>query len=181
MAALSFLKKALPWLGTIASIAGVPGAAPLTAIASKLLSSHLNKSVSPDNLADVLTQALGDPAQLAALKQAEQAYSQAMQQMGFQHETEMEALAEKDRESARSMQVQTASKTPAMLAWTAVLTLLFCIYMLGFRTLPATGHDALMLLLGAVVATYKDVYGFFFGSSAGSADKTAALVSIAKS
>ena len=107
MANLGFLKKALPWLGTAASLAGIPGAAPVIGIATKLLSSSLGKSVTPATLVDDLTAALGDPTKLAALKESEQAYQQAMQQMNFQHETDMEAIAEKDRESARAMQVQT--------------------------------------------------------------------------
>jgi hypothetical protein len=55
------------------------------------------------------------------------------------------------------------------------LTVLACIYMLGFRSLPDSGHDVLMMLLGTVAATYKDVYGYFFGSSAGSDAKTAIM------
>lgn len=183
MAGLGFIKKALPWLGTSASLAvsGVPGAAPIVGIAAKLLSTHLNKPVDPTNFTDVLTEALGNPAELESLKQAELAYQQAMQQMNYQHESDMEVIAEKDRESARAMQVQTRSLMPALLALAAIATFSFCIYMLGFRALPPTGHDALMLLLGAVTAIVKDVYGYVFGSSAGSAEKTTALAQIATS
>lgn len=172
----SFIKKSLPWLGTIASIA-LPQAAPLVAIATKILGGKLNKSISPDtnSLSDALSAALGDPTQHTALVEAEQAYQQAMTQLGYQHETDMEAIAEKDRDSARQMQVQTKSWMPSMLALAAVATLMGCIYMLGFRSIPDTGHDALLILLGAVTVTYKDVYGYFFGSSAGSDRKTEIL------
>ena len=98
-----------------------------------------------------------------------------MQQMGYAHETDLETIAEKDRDSARQMQVQTKSYTPTMLAWAAVLTLMGCIYLLGFRAIPMTGKDALLMLLGAVTVTYKDVYGYFFGSSAGSDRQTEIL------
>jgi hypothetical protein len=173
MANFSFIKKALPWLGTAASLAAtaVPGAGPIVAIATKLLSSAISQPVTPASMADVLTQALGDPAQLASLKQAEMAFQQAMQQMNYTHESDMEAIAEKDRDSARQMQVQTKSYMPAFLSVLAVLTLGFCIYMVGFRVLQPSGHDAMLMLLGAVIAIAKDVYGYFFGSSAGSAAK----------
>lgn len=174
MATLSFLKKALPWLGTAATLAAsaVPGAAPVVGIATKLLTSALNKPVTASNIGDVLTEALGDPAQQAALKQAEMAYQQTMQQMNYSHETDMETIAEKDRESARSMQIQTRSWMPAVLSVLACATFGFCIYMVGFRSLPDTGHDALLILLGAVTVVFKDVYGYWLGSSAGSDRKT---------
>lgn len=172
----SFLKKSLPWLGTIASIA-LPQAAPLIAIATKIVGTNLNKTIAPDanSLSDALTAALGDPAQHTQLLAAEQAYQQAMTQLGYQHETDMEAIAQKDRDSARQMQIVVQSKTPTMLAWAAVITLLGCIYLLGFRNIPTSGKDALLMLLGAVTVTYKDVYGYFFGSSAGSDRKTELL------
>src|ERR1700758_5310128 len=118
MANFSFIKKALPWLGTAASLAAtaVPGAGPIVAIATKLLSGAISQPVTPASMADVLTQALGDPDKLAALKQAEMAFQQAMQQMNYQHESDMETIAEKDRESARNMQIQTKSWVPAALS-----------------------------------------------------------------
>src|ERR1700758_3369298 len=164
MANFSFIKKALPWLGTAASLAAtaVPGAGPIVAIATKLLSSAISQPVTPASMADVLTQALGDPAQLAALKQAEMAFQQSMQQMNYQHESDMETIAEKDRDNARQMQVQGKSQMPAVLSMLAVAPLCFCIYLVGFRQLPPAGHDALILLLGIVAGENKDVYGYFF-------------------
>lgn len=176
MANLDFIKKSLPWLGTIAGIL-VPAAAPFISVATKIVGSNLNKPIAPtaDALASALNDALGDPAHHAQLLAAEQAFQQAMQQMAFQHATDMEEIAAKDRDSARQMQIAVKSKTPTMLAWAAVITLLGCIYLLAFRTIPVSGKDALLMLLGAVTMTYKDVYAYFFGSSSGSDRKTELL------
>ncbi len=152
----------------------IPGVGPLIAVASKILTAKLGKPIdsSAEGITNALQDALGDPAQHAALLESEQAYQQALQQMGYQNVTDMAQIAAQDRASARSMQVQTHSWTPSMLAWAAVGTMMGCIYLLGFRAVPVSGKDALLILLGAVTVTYKDVYGYFFGSSAGSAAKT---------
>ena len=42
-----------------------------------------------------------------------------------------------------------------------------------FRTpIPNVNHDVVMLLIGALIAKFADVVGYFYGSSKGSADKT---------
>jgi len=177
MANLSFIKKALPWLGTAATLAAsaVPGAAPIVGIATKLLSAGLNKSVSSGNITDILTEALGDPAQLAALKQSEQAYQQAMQQMGFQHETDMEAIAEKDRESARAMQVQTKSWIPGALAVGVTLGFFSLLAMMMLHAVPPNSENILDVMTGSLGAAWLSIVNYYFGSSSGSAAKTEIL------
>lgn len=176
MSFTSFVKKAAPWLTTVAS-AVFPGAAPILGVASGLLSKGLNTTVKadPESIANAITMAATSPDQLATLKKIDDDFAAQMRQLGIQEETDLAQILASDRADARAMQEKTGSRTPTMLAWAAVLTLLACIYMLGFRTLPQTGHDVLMMLLGTVAATYKDVYGYFFGSSAGSDAKTSLL------
>ena len=182
MASLSFLKKALPWLGTAASLAAsaIPGAGPIVGIAAKLLTTHLGKPVTASTLADTLTEALGDPAQLEAVKRAEEAFQAQMQSMNFQHEVDMETLANQDRASARTMQENTRSLMPPVLAAVAMLTLAFCLYLVVYKEIRPTAHDAVILLLGTVIAIVKDVYGYVFGSSAGSAAKDDVLAKVAQ-
>jgi len=172
----SVVHKVTPWIATAASIAA-PGAAPIIQLAAKALSGGLNTSVAsnPQSIETAITTAMATPDQLATLKKIDDDFCIQMRQLGFQELEDLSKIDADDRADARAMQVQTKSKTPTMLAWAAVLTLLACIYMLGFRTLPPTGHDVLMMLLGTVAATYKDVYGYFFGSSAGSDRKTELL------
>jgi hypothetical protein len=40
------------------------------------------------------------------------------------------------------------------------------------RPIPETNNDVAMLLIGALIAKFADVVGYFYGSSKGSADKT---------
>jgi hypothetical protein len=168
MAVLSFFKKALPFLTTGLSLAGPAGMA-----ASTILGKVLNISSPTTNaIQDALGKLTLSPEIQAQLQEAENQYRLQMQSMGFQHEEELAALGAKDRDSARNMQMQTHSYTMPTLAFLSVIVMAFCIYMVGFRTLPPQGHDTVIFLLGIVAAMVKDVYGYFFGSSAGSDDKT---------
>lgn len=173
----SFIKKAAPWIGTLIS-AAVPGAAPFVNIASNLLSASGAK-VPPtvQGVSDAVTGLMATPEGLAKLREIDDQVGVQMKTLGIESVEHLEQLADADRASARAMQVEVKSKMPAVLAASAVVTFFFCIYMLGFRTMPDSGHDALLILLGAVVATYKDVYGYVFGSSAGSDRKTEILAS----
>ncbi len=40
------------------------------------------------------------------------------------------------------------------------------------QAIPEVNHDVVMLLIGALIAKFADVVGYFYGSSKGSADKT---------
>lgn len=171
MAVLDFFKKALPFLTTGLSLAGPAGIA-----ASTILGKVLNiQTPTTESVQKALSELTLSPEIQAQLTQAEEQYKLQMQSMGFQHDSELAALAEKDKESARTMQIQTRSYSMPALAFLGVAVLGLCIYMVGFRELPASGHDAMMILLGIVSAVVKDIYGYFFGSSAGSAEKTKLL------
>lgn len=176
MANLSFIKKSLPWLGAIAGIV-VPGAAPLIGIASSILGAKLGQAVTPtaDGIANVLETALGTPAQHAALLDAEHAFQQAMQQMNYQHESDMEAIAERDRESARTMQVQTKSWIPGFLAVGVTIGFFGLLALIVFRPPPAASAAMLNIMLGALATAWVAIVMFYFGSSAGSARKTELL------
>jgi len=73
------------------------------------------------------------------------------------------------------MQASTGSRLPGALAVLAVFAVLICVWMIALYPTQQQGHDALMFLLGALVVAYKDVYGFYFGSSAGEQAASQAL------
>lgn len=172
----SFLKKSVPWLGTIASIA-LPQAAPLIAIATKILGGKLNKSIAPDanSLSDALSAALGDPALHAQLLEAEQAYQQAMTQMGYQHETDMETIAEKDRESARQMQVATRSVFSPILAGAITLGFFITLWFVFVHGVPPDTHDLAIGMVNVLGTAWVCVVTFYFGGSHGQ-EKTTELL-----
>lgn len=98
-----------------------------------------------------------------------------IEHVAAEDQAKLEALAVDDRKSARDMQVATGSWTPAVLA--AVVTGGFfgvLGYMLVYG-LPKHGGEALLILLGTLGAAFAAVINYYFGSSAGSAAKTAIL------
>jgi hypothetical protein len=175
MAALAFIKKAAPWIGTAISLA-VPGAAPIVGIASKLLSTGLGKDVpaNPDKIADAIGTAMADPAQLAVIKKIDDDFAAQMRQMGIQEITDLEKVAASDRSDARAMQVATRSKVVPAIAIAFVVGFflvtglkLFHVITVSDQTvndLITTLRDGLMLILA-----------YYFGSSAGSDRKTELL------
>jgi hypothetical protein len=170
---LNIIKKAAPFLGTAVSLA-VPG--PLGAMASSLLTKALGLPADAAH-EDIATAIVGmTPEQAVALKTAEETFAMQMKQIDI---ASIEALAKMsfdDRAGARTMYENVKGYTEPVLAYTAVggfLTVV--ILMMTLQNIPASAHDALMILLGALSATFKDVYGFFFGSSAGSEAKNQLL------
>ena len=169
MSFVDVLKKAYPFLTVAAQF--VPGGN----IAGTVLGQVL-KLKEGDTIDTAALAAINAPPEVKAQLQAEEnRHQEALKAMNIQSAEEYEQLFTQDRADARQMQVATKSRTMPALAWMAVAMLVGCIYLVGFRTLPDTGHDAMLMLLGAVIAIYKDVYGYFFGSSAGSDAKTAII------
>jgi hypothetical protein len=65
-----------------------------------------------------------------------------------------------------------SDKVPLILAVLAPAAVVLIALLLIFVSVPeGQGRDILMMLLGALVAMAKDVYGFEFGSSRGSREK----------
>lgn len=48
----------------------------------------------------------------------------------------------------------------------------FILWIVFSKTLPVENKDVGLMIIGALVAKFSDVVGYFFGSSKGSADKT---------
>jgi len=50
-----------------------------------------------------------------------------------------------------------------------------CLWLLFCYPLPQGSRDIILIVIGALVATFKDIYGYYFGSSEGSTRKTEIL------
>ncbi len=48
-------------------------------------------------------------------------------------------------------------------------------YLLIYQSIPVENKDVLNMLLGALIAQFVNVVGYFYGSSKGSSDKTEIL------
>jgi hypothetical protein len=163
----TIIKAVAPWIGT--AIAG-----PLGGLAVEAAANALGASA---KTTDALKQALSGatPEQMLALKQADQAFSFQMQQLGFQSLKDMEALAVGDRDSARRMQIAAPSRVPALLtcfvvgAFTATLVLL-----LKFDV-PATNRDIIVYMIGQLSGGFTSALAFWLGTTKESGRKTELL------
>jgi hypothetical protein len=67
-----------------------------------------------------------------------------------------------------------------VLAYIAVGAFISIVYMLMFVAIPSASENVLFTLLGALVMVFKDIYGYYFGSSKSSNDKTEMMAKTAK-
>lgn len=163
----AILKTVAPWIGT--ALGG-----PLGGMAVEAASNALGLT---DKTADALKQVLGGatPEQMLALKQADQAFSVQMQQLGFKQITDLETLAAGDRKDARDMQKTTRSQVPAILSIAVTLGyfLILTGMMVGF--LKVSDSQALLLMLGSLSTGWGVVMAFWFGTTHDSGRKTELL------
>ena len=101
-------------------------------------------------------------------------------------EKDMEILYLQDRDSARDRDVEflkagTRNYRADALAFLAISSLVICIFVLFFRSIPeGPGRDVLILLIGTLAAIVKDVYSFEFGTSRSSKDKDVVISTLSR-
>ena len=156
-----------PWIGT--ALGGPLGGAAVGAVADALGLSDKTEASIKAALSGVT------PEQMLALKVADQAFAKQMQELGYENQEKLAALAVDNTKDARGMQVQTRSRIPAVLA--ILITLGFFGILVGMLRgdLTATDNQALLIMLGALGAAWGAVVNFFFGSTAESGRKTELL------
>lgn len=152
-----------PWIGT--ALGGPLGGAAVGAVADALGLSDKTEASIKAALSGVT------PEQMLAIKNADQAFSVKMQELGYDNLEKMAALAVANTKDARLMQVQTRSQIPAILA--ILITVGFFGILIGMLSgkLSATDNQALLIMLGALGAAWGAVVNFFFGSTAESGRK----------
>ena len=171
----AIISTVAPWIGT--AINGPLGGMAVEAVANALGLT--------DKTVDAVKSAISGatPEQMLAIKQTDQNFALQMQQLGFQSLKDMEAIAVGDRANARNREVKSGdTRTPQLLAAFSVLSFIVLVLAVAVGVSPADGiKDAFLILLGAAIATYKDVYGYYFGSSCGSRENQAVLRDVAGS
>lgn len=110
------------------------------------------------------------PEMLLKLKEADQAFEVQMAELGV----DLEKIAADDRASARGLQKETKSWVVPMLAGVTVAGFFGVVFwvLTGKVSLEST---LLGFVLGQVSSKAEQVYNFYFGSSAGSKEKTGHL------
>lgn len=164
---------AFDWKSVVSTVAPMLGTAiggPLGGMAVKVIGDALGLS---EHSEEAISTALAGakPEDLLKLKQADQQFAKDMKAL----DVDLERIHQADRGSARSMQMQTKSKIPGVLA--VMITIGFFGILIGMMGgwLKPQDNQALLILLGALAAAWGAVVNFYYGSSAGSQQKDAML------
>lgn len=156
-------------LGAVVPVIGAALGGPLGGVAGAAICEvfGLNDDASEDDVVKALRTA--SPDKLLELKQREAELKVDAARLGV----DLEAIAAKDRASAREREVRTQDRwTPRLLALLTVAGFFGCLIWIMVKGLPGTGGEALLLLLGTLAGVFTSVMTYYFGSSAGSAAKT---------
>lgn len=171
------LSKLMANIATVAPTVALALGGPVAGLAVTALSQALTgkQDTSSDQLALMLAKPTAD--QITKLKEAEQAFAQKMKELDIN----IIQIAAADLASARQREMTTGDHlTPRVLA---VLVSVGFFGILGWmlnNAIPPTGKEALLVMLGALGTGWTAVLSYYFGSSAGSFDKTTVLQQIIK-
>lgn len=162
----SVLAKIAPGLGTVLG-------GPLGGIAGKVLGDILTPGVAKPSESDLEAAfATATPEQLLELKQADQEFTEKMKAL----DVDIFKLEITDKASARSLYA--INYWPQIILSMAFITGYFTIVILlltGQVVVPEALKDVLVALIAIMSASVTAIMGFWFGSSFGSREKTAAL------
>lgn len=87
----------------------------------------------------------------------------------------LEELENADRDSARNREIQVKDRMPGILAVSVSVGFFGVLYYIMTHNLPAENKDVVMILLGSLGTAWTGIIAYYFGSSAGSKQKTDAL------
>lgn len=159
------LRAAAPVIGT--AWGGPLGGTVATVVSEKILGK-------PDGTETEIAQAIGNggPEVLAKLKEAELAFTTRMRELDI----DVEKIHQADRVAAREREAKTGDTfTPRALAMFVTAGFFGVLGFLLIQGKPQNGGDALLVMLGALGGAWASIISYYFGSSAGSSDKTALL------
>lgn len=167
------LKKAVA--KTAPKIAGQLGG-PLAGAAVAAIARAIfgREDVGEDELADAV--ATAGPEQLIALKRAENEFQLALRQATL----EDRRIDAGDRASARERQAKMSDWTPSVLGALIIGGFFLTLGVMVARKLPPGAETEFSIMLGALATMTAAVVNYFFGSSAGSREKTMLLTGVKK-
>lgn len=156
-----------PWIAT--ALGGPLGGAAVSAVADALGLSERTEGAIKAALAGVT------PEQMLAMKTADQAFALEMQKLGFDNLKAMELIASEDRDSARKREMEVKDNTPKILAYAITLGFFGVLVFMMLAEVPQGSRDVLNIMLGSLATAWISITGYYFGSTSGSAQKTALL------
>jgi len=170
---MDILKTFGPLLGSVAPTIATALGGPVAGMAVRAISGALFGH--PDGTEEDIMAALANPNgdQLAQLKKIDADFKVQMKSLDI----DLERISAADRDSARNMQIATRDWIPRVLAVGVTVGFFGIVAYILHYGLPPTGGEALLMLIGTLGTAWTGVMGFYFGSSAGSKQKTDALTS----
>ena len=119
-----------------------------------------------DSLAEALANA--SPEHLLALRKADQEFAIALRETHL----EEQRIDADDRANARNRQIAMNDWTPSALGALIIFGFFIVLGVMVARRLPAGAETEFSIMLGALATMTAAVVNYFFGSSAGSKEKT---------
>jgi hypothetical protein len=158
-------------LGTVAPWIGTALGGPLGGMAVEAAANALGLS---DKTVDAVKQAISGatPEQMLALKKADQEFAARMQELGFKHEADMEALVTGDRKDARAMQVSTRSWVPAILTGVLLAAFNAALAALFLMAVPEGNRDIVVYMIGQLSGFAAAAVAYWLGTTRNSQNKT---------
>lgn len=165
-------------LAVIAPTLATAAGGPLAGMAVTKLMGGLGINVDDVDADKHLDAVLQNPTaeQLTTIKQIDADFKK---EMGKQ-QIDLERIVAADRDSARNREIQTGDNTNKVLAFAVTAGFFGVLGMLAFAELPEGTRQIVNIMVGFLGAGFGSVMQYYFGSSKGSKDKTAALTAIGK-
>lgn len=158
-------------LGTIAPTFATALGGPAAGMAVKALSGAL-LGRDDGTEADIgIAMAKASPDDILKIKEADNAFKLEMERVGV----DLHKIAADDRANARQREIATKDNAPKVLATVIVIGFFTTLGCIAFADITDAAMQPINILLGALTAMLTQVGNYYFGSSAGSREKTAIL------
>jgi len=165
-------KTVFPFISAAASIGGPLGTMAANAVGKAIGVDNVPVDKIPDAIAAATSK---DPEAMLKLKQAEQEFQLQMAKLGFDSAEKIEEVHAADRANARAREIAVRDKVPAVLAISVTAGFFGLLCLLAYHEVPKEAHDILMTMVGVLGTAWIGIITYYFGSSAGSAEKTKLL------
>ena len=168
------LKSAFPFIAAAASVGGPLGTMAANAVGKAIGIEKVEATT--DGIANAITAAQSkDPDALFKLQAAEQDFKLQMAKLGFDSAEKLAEVDAADRASARAREMAVKDKRPPILAIGVTAGFFSLLGLFAFRDIPNGSQTILNVLVGSLGTAWIGIVNYYFGSSSGSAAKTAIL------